>query len=200
MKRLRMNYETGMVLNFIGMVVMIGVALGAYWYQFTKQELPCTLCLLQRVAMLGVAFGAAMNLRFGPRARHYGVSFIAAIFGLTVSLRQTLLHINPYFDTTNDVPTLSDATNPPFGEPVLGLHMYVWGIIIFMLAVLFAGIMLLMDSHMEIPATVRPWIPRLATIGIMILLVVAAAEMLSTFAECGPAPCPDDGGWDWWLF
>ena len=55
------------VLNFAGMLGMLGVALGAYWYQFSKQELPCTLCLLQRVAMIGVAFGAAMNVKLGPR-------------------------------------------------------------------------------------------------------------------------------------
>ena len=101
------------VLNFVGMIGMLGVALGAYWYQFSKQELPCTLCLLQRVAMIGVAFGAAMNLKFGPKPRHYALCLIAAVFGLAVSFRQTLLHINPYFDTTTDEPTLSAATMKP---------------------------------------------------------------------------------------
>ena len=41
------------VLNFIGMMAMIGVLLGAFIYQFSYRELPCTLYLLQRLAMLG---------------------------------------------------------------------------------------------------------------------------------------------------
>lgn len=188
------------VLNFVGMIGMLAVALSAYGYQFSKQELPCTLCLLQRVAMIGVAFGAAMNLKFGPRPRHYALCLISAAFGLAVSFRQTLLHINPYFDTTTDEPTLSAATNPPFGEPVLGLHLYVWGLVIFGVAILATGIVQLFPSQWKPVVSEPAWLRKLATIGVVILLVIAAAEALSTFAECGPRACPDDGGWNWWLF
>ncbi len=188
------------VLNFVGMIGMLAVALAAYGYQFSKQELPCTLCLLQRVAMIGVAFGAAMNLKFGPRPRHYALCLISAVFGIAVSFRQTLLHINPYFDTTTDQPTLSAATNPPFGDPILGLHLYVWGLIVFGVAILANGIVMLFPSQWKPIATEPDWLRRLATVGVMIILVVAAAEALSAFAECGPRACPNDGGWDWWLF
>lgn len=54
--------ELARVLNFLGVMAMVGVLLGAYIYQFSYRELPCTLCLLQRLAMFAVAFGAAMNL------------------------------------------------------------------------------------------------------------------------------------------
>ncbi len=179
---------------------MLGVAAGAYIYQFSEQELPCTLCLLQRVAMIGVAFGAALNLKFGPRPRHYGIWLVSEMFGLAISFRQTLLHINPYFDSTADEPTLSATTNPPFGQEVLGLHLYVWGLVIFSVTVLAVGIVMLFRGQFEAPAPEPAWLPKLALIGVIALLVVAGAETLSTFAECGPGDCPNDGAWNWWLF
>lgn len=192
--------QTVHILNFIGMIGMIVVLVSAYAYQFTQESLPCTLCLLQRIAMLGVAFGAAMNLMLGPRARHYGVCIVSAVFGLAVAMRQTLLHINPYFDKTTEMPTLDPNANPPFGAPVLGLSLYVWGVIIFTAAILLAGIMLLADSQLRPIAEPPAWMVRLAQVGVWIILAVAALETLSTFAECGPFDCPNDGGWDWWLF
>lgn len=52
-----------------------------------------------------------------------------------------------------------------------------------------------------VPYTIEPkWIVRLAFIGVLILFIVSTVEALSTFAECGPFACPDDGGWNWWLF
>jgi disulfide bond formation protein DsbB len=188
------------ILNFVGMLGMIVVLVSAYTYQFTEQSLPCTLCLLQRIAMLGVAFGAAMNLMLGPRPRHYAVCIVSAVFGLLVAMRQTLLHINPYWDQSTNMPTLDANANPPFGSPVLGLSLYTWGIVIFTVAILLAGIMLLADGQFR-PVTEPPmWMVRVAQIGVWILLVVAALETVSTFAECGPFDCPNDGGWDWWLF
>ena len=188
------------VLNIVGMLGMIYVLLSAYQYQFSQQSLPCTLCLLQRVAMLGVAFGAAMNLMLGARARHYAVSLISAFFGLAVSLRQTMLHINPYWDQTTNMPTLDPNANPPFGAPVAGLSLYVWGIIIFGLTVLFAGIMLLDKRHMKALDNPPAWMVKTAKWSVIILFAVAALETLSTFAECGPFDCPNDGDWNWWLF
>lgn len=188
------------ILNFVGMLGMIVVLLSAYSYQFSTRSLPCTLCLLQRVAMLGVAFGAAMNLMLGPRARHYAVCIVSAVFGLVISLRQTALHLNPYWDKTSEMPTLDPNANPPFGSPVMGLSLYVWGIIIFTLVILLAGIMLLADGQLRPVAETPTWMVRLAQVGVWILLVVAILETVSTFAECGPFDCPNDGSWDWWLF
>lgn len=193
--------ELARVLNFAGMVGMLGVLAGAYAYQFTERQLPCTLCLMQRVGMLGVAAGAALNLRFGPKPRYYGICLLSAVFGLLVSVRQTLLHINPYFDTATREPTLESTTNPPFGSPVLGLHLYVWGLIVFSAAILAVGVALLFGSQFRRPTGPEPrWLAHLVRIGAVLLVVLATAETLSTFAECGPHACPDDGRWDWWLF
>jgi disulfide bond formation protein DsbB len=187
------------VLNFVGLLGMIGVLLGAYVYQFAYRELPCTLCQLQRVAMVAVAFGAAMNVMLGPHPRHYGVCLVSAVFGMAISIRQTLLHINPFFDAKTAQPTLAVTANPPFGQPVLGLHLYVWGVVLFATVILVVGIVQLFRGQFK-PSPPEPeWLRRLATAGVAVLLVVAALETLTTFLECGFGNCPNDGGWNWWI-
>jgi disulfide bond formation protein DsbB len=192
--------ELARVLNFIGLMIMIGVLLGAYVYQFSYRELPCTLCLLQRVAMIAVAFGAAMNVMLGPDPRHYGVCLVSAAFGGAISLRQTLLHINPFFDTSTAQPTLSAAANPPFGQPVMGLHLYVWGIVLFGTVILAVGIVQLFRAQFRPAAPEPDWLARLAGIGAGVLFIVATLETLTTFMECGFGDCPNNGGWTWWIF
>jgi disulfide bond formation protein DsbB len=187
------------LLNLLGMLAMTAVLLGAYVYQFTYRELPCTLCQLQRVAMLAVAFGAAMNVMLGPSPRHYGVCLLSALFGLAISIRQTLLHINPFFDSKSGQPTLSAISNPPFGQPVMGLHLYVWGIVLFATVMLAVGVVQLFKGQFKVGASEPKWLARLAGIGVVLLVVVASLETLTTFLECGFGACPNDGGWDWWI-
>ncbi len=188
------------VLNFIGLLAMIGVLLGAYVYQFSYRELPCTLCQLQRVAMVAVAFGAAMNVMFGPDPRHYGVCLVSALLGLGVSIRQSLLHINPYFDTTTGLPTSLATSNPPFGQPVMGLHLYVWGVLLFAVVILVVGVVQLFKGQFGAMRSELDRLSGLASVGVGILALLAVAETLTTFAECGFVDCPNDGGWNWWLF
>lgn len=192
--------ELARVLNFIGLIVMLGVLLGAYIFQFYYRELPCTLCLLQRVAMIGVAFGAAMNVMLGPDPRHYGVCLVSAVFGGAISLRQSLLHINPFFDTKAAKPTLSATANLPFGEPVMGLHLYVWGVVLFGTVILAVAIVLMLRGQFKPAAPAPDWLSRLAGIGTVLLFAMAALQTLTTFMECGFGDCPNNGGWTWWLF
>ena len=192
--------ESARVLNFIGMLAMIGVLVGAYVYQFYYRDVPCTLCQLQRLAMVAVAFGAAMNVRLGPDPRHYGVCLVSALLGIAVSIRQTALHINPFFDTKTAKPTLLATTNPPFGPPVMGHSLYVWGIVLFAVVILAVGIVQLFRGQFKPGAPESAWLTRLASVGVGLLLVMATAETLTTFMECGFGACPNDGGWHWWLF
>ncbi len=200
MTRPTLSPEIARVLNFIGLMALIGVLLGAYIYQFSYRELPCTLCLLQRLAMFAVAFGAAMNLMLGPDPRHYGVCLVSATFGLGISIRQTLLHINPYFDGQTGQPTLEATANPAFGQAVMGLNLYVWGIAIFATVIVATGIVLLFRGQFE-PAKQTPqWLSRLAAIGVGALFVLATFETVTAFMECGLGDCPNDGSWNWWIF
>jgi disulfide bond formation protein DsbB len=200
MRSLALSPELERVLNFLGMMAMVGVLLGAFWYQFAYRELPCTLCLLQRLAMVAVAYGAAMNLMLGPAPRHYGVCLVSAVFGLAISVRQSLLHINPYFDKATGQPTLEATANPQFGESVMGLNLYVWGVIIFATVILAVGIVELLRDPSKRPSQDRQepdWLRRLAVLGVGLLFLVAASEAVLVFLECGFGDCPNDGSWNW---
>ncbi len=119
-------------------LAITGVLIAAFGVQFGAGELPCPLCMLQRMGMILAAFGPAwllMRAMRGPieardYAQCYGMSVLAAIVGGAVSVRQTLLHIAP--------------GNPGFGDPVMGLHLYTWGIVIFATVCIVSGIQLLM--------------------------------------------------------
>lgn len=167
--------------EWILMLLITGICIpliGAYWIQFVEGEFPCPLCLLQRLAMLGVAIGAMMNLRFGVRTSHYAVTLFSALFGAAVSTRQILLHIMP--------------GDSGYGSAVFGWHLYTWGLVIFMATIAVVGLMMLFEKQFELGAvtTPRPMTkPVMAVFALVILLT--AANIASTFLMCGLAPCPD---------
>src|ERR1700709_2816381 len=80
---------------FAMMLVIAGILTMAMILQYRDGEIPCPLCLLQRVAMFGVCFGIVLHFRHGYSARHTGVSLLFALLLLIVSGRQTLLDIYP---------------------------------------------------------------------------------------------------------
>lgn len=168
-------------LNSIGLLVVCGVLVGAYAFQFTLDELPCPLCLLQRVAFVAVGFGLALNLIYGAKPHHYGIMLIAAVYGGSVSIRQILLHIVP--------------GTGHYGSPVLGLHYYTWAGICFFLVILGTAVMLLFEGQyknlQDEPSHERFGGHKLAKFAFFLLLFLAAANAVSTFLECGPGICDD---------
>ena len=92
----------------LNVLVLCGVLLGGFVFQFATGEMPCPLCMLQRQAMMLCALGPAFVI---ARARHgelswrdvatgYGVTVLAAVTGATFSARQILLHIEPRIRAT----------------------------------------------------------------------------------------------------
>jgi len=169
-------------INAAGLLVISGILLGAYYVQFGKGEFPCPLCLLQRLGMLGVAFGAMLNLRYGLRPAHYGVSLISAVFGACVSVRQILLHIVPGTGAAG------------YGSAVLGLHLYTWALIIFAAAILLIGIMMLFDRQFDDKSQTEASGHRTKVMNALFVLVIliAASNVVTTFIECGLGQCPAD--------
>jgi disulfide bond formation protein DsbB len=80
---------------FAVMLTMAAILTTAMIFQYYGGEIPCPLCLLQRVAMFGVCFGIILHFRHGYSARNAGFSMLFALFLLIVSARQTLLDIYP---------------------------------------------------------------------------------------------------------
>ena len=158
-------------LNALAAILLCGVLGGA----FAVHEIPCPLCLLQRIAMLGIAIGALLNVRFGPSPAGYAVSLLSALFGACVSIRQILLHILP--------------EDPGYGAPVLGLHLYTWALVVFFVTLLLGSAMLLLGSQFREPPRARS-LNRIHQLAFFLVLVIAAGNALATFAECGPGVCP----------
>lgn len=168
-------------LNAIGMLAVCLVLILAYVYQFMLDELPCPLCLLQRVGFVAVGFGLGLNLLFGPQPRHYGLMIVAAVFGGAVSIRQILLHIVP--------------GTGHYGSPVLGLHYYTWAGICFFLIILGSALMLLSQGQYRSADSAEP-APRfggsaLAKFAFFLMLALAVSNAISTLLECGPGICDD---------
>lgn len=164
------------IVNALALLGIAGVLAVAYAFQLALGELPCPLCLLQRVAFCAVAFGFLLNVRFGPRASHYGIVLLGALFGMATSGRQVLLHVAP--------------GTGAYGSPFLGLHFYSWAFVLFAAIVLaVAGLLLLQrsdDVGLAMPAGA---LPRLAIAGAIFLTL---ANAVTTFVQCGPIECEDN--------
>src|SRR6185369_5669136 len=77
------------------MMVIAAILTAAMTLQYARGELPCPLCLLQRIAMFGVCFGIMQNFQRGFSYQNTGFSLLFTIFLLVVSVRQSLLDIYP---------------------------------------------------------------------------------------------------------
>lgn len=155
-------------------LVVCGVLLGSLSYQFLIGELPCPLCVIQRLSFLLACVGpmgillkagtAAGNAGF--RARGFAFCIIASVLGMIVSDRQILLHILP--------------GNAGYGPPVMGLHLYTWASVVFVCLILSSAAGLLTASEESRP------LPRTFTKGICgLILGLATTIALATFPMQG---------------
>lgn len=164
-------------LNTLGLVGVTFVLAFAFVWQFAYNELPCPLCLLQRVAFMLVGIGFLLNARFGSSPVHYGITILSAIGGAIASGRQTLLHIAP--------------GDPGYGSPFLGLHFYTWALILFVIIIAYCAIMLMLDRTLNGTIITTP--PNSTVRFIMWLFVlIIIGNFVSTFLECGLGACPDN--------
>ncbi len=172
-----MKPQTALILNAFALYAIAGVLIAAFAMQLALGELPCPLCLLQRILFCALAVGPILNLRHGPRASHYALTMLAALIGAAVSVRQILLHILP--------------GDPGYGSAILGYHYYSWVFLLFVLALALAAVMLLFDDLFRDRAS-EPSRSRFASVAIWLVMVLTIANVLSTFAICGPNECPDN--------
>ena len=167
-------------LNALGIIAICLVLAFALADQFYMRELPCPLCLLQRVGFVAVAIGLLMNVVLGSHMAHYGFSVVAGLCGGAAALRQVSLHVIP--------------GTPAYGEPFLGLHFYTWAFILF--GTIIFGIAVLASFQAQYGSSVKrlAWSEQtwLCKLSIASAIMIVALNFLSTFALCGPGVCPDD--------
>lgn len=160
-------------LGLLGITIILAMGLVV---QIVLNELPCPLCLLQRIGFALVMFGFMLNVVQGSSYHHYGLVIISALFGASVSLRQVLLHIVPGTGT--------------YGSPILGLHIYTWAFVLFVATLLAVGIMLVASRNQQ-PEVITPMTSIQRAI-CWAAVMVLFANVVSTFLECGPLVCADN--------
>ncbi|MGW7416965.1 disulfide bond formation protein B [Streptomyces sp. NPDC054863] len=157
-----------------------GIVCAGLGVQFIGWDHPCPLCMVQRMFMLLAALGAGAIVRKGMTGgitgRDYmmgwGLALVACIGGGFTAWRQTMLHILP--------------GDEGYGDPVLGLHMYVWAWILFVASVVAIGIVLAfahLTADRSIPAT--GLYGPIGRIVVRFVGVVIAVNLVAVFLEEG---------------
>ncbi|MHC2463044.1 disulfide bond formation protein B [Bradyrhizobium embrapense] len=162
-------------LALYGLALLLAAAFAA---QLVLHELPCPLCLLQRILFALLAIGPILNIRFGPRPSHYALSLLTAVLGAAVSTRQVLLHILP-----------GDAG---YGSALLGHHYYTWALTGFIAAIVLLAAMLLFDRQFDHRAAPGVAPGKFAQGAVWLVVGLTALNVLSTLLECGFAACADN--------
>lgn len=169
-------------INVLALFGLIGVLAGSLFLQFGIGEQPCPLCLVQRSGMIAIAVGPIMNLLWGMRPLHYGLSILGAMVGAAGSTRQILLHIEP--------------GDPGYGPAVFGLHLYTWALITFTIAVVGCAFMLLWTRPFVVGDTgvlgQRGFLRFAAIVGIAWVTIDLLIVGISVIPECGLGMCPDN--------
>jgi disulfide bond formation protein DsbB len=165
------------LLNALGLIAVDTVLALAFIDQLWFRDLPCPICILQRAGFTAAGFGLALNLVFGPRPSHYGMTLLGAAVGAAMSMRQILEHIVP--------------GTGAYGNAIFGMHLYTWAFIAFALMIVGCAIMLFDDRQFARP---EPWSQRMSVLPLtafFTFFVLAVANVLSTLLICGTGFCPD---------
>ena len=162
--------------------------IGTLLLQFVLSALPCPLCMLQRYGMILSTLSALWIVRQAQTGtltlagymQGLGLGTLGAFAGAVFAARQVLLHILP-----GDV---------GYGSPMLGLHLYSWAFITFVVVIVFTGLLGVL-STVAIPEA--PKENSLAShmssaIGFAFLVMVAINAVMIVFLEGFNWVLPDD--------
>lgn len=160
-------------------VAYTGVIGAAFSIQVFQADMPCPLCMLQRMAMVLVGIAGLwmigktrkghMNLNMYMRC--YGLMLLSAVLGAVIAARQIELHILP--------------GDEGYGDPILGLHMYTWSFVTFAVVIVFTGVMLLFGRTFlpVVPqGDIAKWVSRIV---VWVFILLIAANTVSVFVEEG---------------
>lgn len=167
-------------LNAVGLFGVALILAISLFDQVAFYDLPCPLCLLQRVAFVIIGVGLVLNLCVGSSRVHYGMVIVGALAGLLASGRQILLHIVP--------------GTGAYGSALFGLHFYTLAFVAFIVTLLCTGIVLMLEAGTSIRDAPREssrirWIGRTV---VWFFAAIVGINVLSTLLECGLGQCEDD--------
>jgi disulfide bond formation protein DsbB len=174
-----MTRAFAVTLNALSLYALALLLSAAFAAQLLLHELPCPLCLLQRIQFTMLAIGPILNIRYGPRPSHYALSLLAAATGAAFSTRQILLHILP--------------GDTGYGTALFGYHYYTLALIGFAAAIVLLAVILLSDRQFEPDGAAEPAAPgAFARFAVWLVIGLTVLNVLSTLLECGVAACPEN--------
>jgi disulfide bond formation protein DsbB len=160
------------------LAVLAAILTAAMVMQYALGEIPCPLCLLQRVAMFGCCFGLIQQLRLRDSEHGTGIALVFALLLLVISVRQTLLDIYPR------------PGHDYIGSAVLGLHLPVWSVIIAVALLLGLAVRLTLFSGNPLAKGGGDGLPRALVQPLAIyVVVICALNFFSVLAQCGLDQC-----------
>ncbi|MDP3269005.1 MAG: disulfide bond formation protein B [Legionella sp.] len=172
MNNQRLLHEIG---NTAGLLFVCIVLAVIFIEQLVYHDLPCPLCLLQRVCFIGIGLCFLLNLHLGIRPAHYGFMILVTFLGLAIAVRQITLHLAP--------------DDPGYGIPFLGIYLYVWSAIAYGIILILTAVALTFDKGF---ARNMKFNNRGIKVLTAIFLLLILANAISAFIECGPHICPDN--------
>ncbi len=170
--------SVGAVLNMLGLLGISLILTVAFVYQLALGELPCPLCLLQRVGFVAIGMGFLFNLRLGERGSHYAMILVASLVTGFISLRQVSLHLAP--------------GDPGYGSALLGLHFYTWALIAAVGIVCYVALVFVLKDVAGERGGAAPTSGLASNAVFAIFALLVAANLLSTVLECGAGQCDDN--------
>ncbi|KEQ13519.1 disulfide bond formation protein B [Endozoicomonas montiporae] len=167
-------------MNALGLLALSGVLGFALLNQFACHDLPCPLCLLQRIAFTGCMFAILLNIFYGTRPWHYGILLVSAMLGAGIALRQISLHVIP--------------GNPGYGGTVFSWHFYTWSFLCFTTIIATVSLTFLVPSHFSVSSAFIGFGAQPAWIKLAVVLcyLVVSVNMVSAFLECGFYACAEN--------
>jgi disulfide bond formation protein DsbB len=162
------------ILAWVVIVLIGGPVLGAVLLGVLAGDSPCILCWAERTGMILIGLCGLFVIRYGPRPRYIGVVLLLGVWGVYMSLRHSALH-------------LARDVGQGFSAPILGVHTYLWALVIYAIALTVIGVLLLFLREVK-PADAPSPPGRAGRFATGLFVVVAAANALQAFASTGPPP------------
>lgn len=164
--------------NIVEITGVIAILILAFAFQIIYHELPCPLCLYQRLGFFGIVLGYLLNLRFGFKPSHYAVVILSALFTSFVALRQIALHVVPGTGS--------------YGDPIFGFHLYTWSFIIAMIILASTTLMMSFDRQYTNVHFGNGQFKALVNVLFMITTLLLGLNVASVYLECGFKSCPEN--------
>lgn len=168
------------LLNAIDVIGLAVLLIIAFALQLVFHELPCPLCILQRIGILAIAYGFLLNVRFKIHPGHYSLSLLAALLTGAMSIRQIFLHVVP--------------GESGYGLPFLGLHLYTWVFLLCVAIIIYISIIFsVLPQYLYDEVPPQSKLMRLLThVVFALVFLLAIFNGISTYLECGTKECPEN--------